>query len=90
MSGTKSVMVINLLNRPCHCSSQCATREKLWGGVQTGLSGNKIEKCKLKSTNEKVTLHPLIHTLLEFTLAQDIESINKRSRSSARSLNDAL
>jgi len=28
-------------------------------------------------------LHPLIHTFLEFTLAQDIESISKRSRSSA-------
>jgi len=28
-------------------------------------------------------LHPLIHTLLKFTLAQDIESIKKRSRSSA-------
>jgi len=28
-------------------------------------------------------LHPLIHTLLQFTLVQDIESLNKRSRSSA-------
>ena len=28
-------------------------------------------------------LHPLIHTFLKSNLAQDIESINKRSRSSA-------
>ena len=28
-------------------------------------------------------LHPLIHTLLKFNLLQNIESINKRSRSSA-------
>ncbi len=28
-------------------------------------------------------LHPLIHTLLKFNLAQDIVSLNKRSRSSA-------
>jgi len=31
----------------------------------------------------KCGLHPLIHTLLKFNLPQDIESINKRSRSSA-------
>lgn len=23
-------MVINFLNRPCHCSRLCATREKVW------------------------------------------------------------
>jgi len=28
-------------------------------------------------------LHPLIHTLLGFTVAQDVESLRKRSRSSA-------
>ena len=30
----------------------------------------EVAKCKL---------HPLIHTLLEFTLAQDIESIERRA-----------
>jgi len=31
----------------------------------------------------KFVLHPLIHTLLEFNLAQNVESIKKLSRSSA-------
>ena len=34
----------------------------------------------------KCGLHPLIHSLLEFNLAQDIESLNKRSFGSAWSL----
>jgi hypothetical protein len=33
-------------------------------------------------------LHPSIHTLPEFNLAQDIESIKKRSQSSSVSLKD--
>ena len=49
-----------------------------------------IKKCHnvarirwLKRRGAECRLHPLIHTLLEFTVAQDVESLRKRSRSSA-------
>jgi hypothetical protein len=40
----------------------------------------------LKEIGSDCRLHPLIHTLLEFNFALDVESLRKRSRSSAGSL----
>ena len=49
---------------------------------KNGLSTKKKYACKSLLVRNCV-LHPLICTLLEFNLAQNLESIDKRSRSSA-------
>jgi len=45
--------------------------------------GNAIFDRNATHLNPSKRVYPLIYTLLEFNLAQDIESLNKRSRSSS-------
>jgi hypothetical protein len=46
--------------------------------------------CVGKSERLNYGFHPLMHTRLEFTLPQDIESLNKRSRSSVGCLKSEI
>jgi len=48
------------------------------------------EQCNCTSITIEVQLHPLMHGLLNFTVAQDIESIKKRSRSSAKGFEKSI